>query len=105
MNKRRGGSSLITRSFCYCCMRETDFEDNVYDLLIGYNSNVVKDIPSDFGNKIEETETKPVDNICTEPVKSETLTDEISKIAIKAIESKEYNIAYKLIAILTESVQ
>ena len=83
----------------------TDFEDNVYDLLTDYNSNVVKDIPLDFGSKIEETETKPVDNMCTEPVKSETLTDEISKIAIKAIESKEYDIAYKLIAILTENVQ
>lgn len=82
----------------------TDFEDNVYDLLTDYNSNVVKDIPSDFGTKIKEIETKPVDNTCTEPVKSETLTGEISKIAIKAIESKEYNIAYKLIAILTESI-
>lgn len=47
MNKRRGGSSLITRSFCYCCMRETDFEDNVckvcgYELNSGWHPSYMK---------------------------------------------------------------
>lgn len=83
----------------------TDFEDTVYELLSTNNSSIVKELPSDFGSEVKETKSISIDNTAIKHIESETLTDEISKIAIKAIESKEYSIAYKLIAILTENVQ
>lgn len=83
----------------------TDFEDTVYELLSTNNSSIVKELPSDFGSEVKETKSISIDNMAIKHIESETLTDEIGKIAIKAIESKEYSIAYKLIAILTENVQ
>ena len=83
----------------------TDFEDTVYELLSTNNSSIVKELPSDFGSEVKETKSISIDNTAIKHIEPKTLTDEISKIAIKAIESKEYNIAYKLIAILTENVQ